>query len=336
MTRRGLLAGVAAAPLAVAAPPLIKPRALKPGDLIGLITPSTMVADPDGLAAAEAMAKYFGLRARFGKAVGKRGTFEESVRDRVADLHEMFRDPEIKAVFCIRGGYGAMQILDRIDYDLIKRNPKILLGFSDITSLHLAIHQKTGLVTFHGPVAVSRFSSYTQEHFRKAVFDTKPIGVVTNPKMGDMRQVHPLRTVRPGVARGPLMPGNLSLMSALLGTPYEVDSKGKILAIEDVGEQAYSLDRMLSHMRLAGKFDQAAGVVWGECLECGPFDYKPSSATPYTVGETVDNLLKPLKVPVLAGLTFGHTADQLTLPVGVMTTLDADKGELTIEESATV
>ncbi len=339
MTRRTLFASAASALLAnpaAKAAGLIKPKVLRPGDLVGMITPSTMVADPDSLAMAAAMAKYFGLRARFGKGVGKRTSYEQSVQDRLADLHEMFRDPEIKGIFCIRGGYGAMQILDGINYDLIRHNPKILLGYSDITSLHVAIHQKTGLVTFHGPVAVSRFTSYTQENFRKALFETKPIGTVTNPQTADMRPPHPLRTVRPGKARGRLVAGNLSLIAALMGSPYEIDTRGKLLAIEDVGEQAYSVDRMLTHLRLAGKLDQAAGVIWGECSECGPSDYKPSFASPYTVGETVDNILKPLKVPVLSGLTFGHTSDQLTLPLGVMATLDADKGELTIEESALV
>jgi len=145
MNRRTLFTAAAGGLLlkpAAQAAALIKPKALRAGDLVGMVTPSTQVADPDSLAAAEKMAQYFGLRARFGKGVGKRGTYEQSVQDRVADLHDMFRDPEVKAVFCIRGGYGAMQILDLLDYDLIRRNPKILLGYSDITSLHLAIHKK--------------------------------------------------------------------------------------------------------------------------------------------------------------------------------------------------
>ena len=122
----------------------------------------------------------------------------------------------------------------------------------------------------------------------------------------------------------------------MMGTPYEVDTRGRIFFIEDVGEQPYSVDRMLTQLRLAGKFAQAAGVIWGECADCGPSDYKPSLASPFTLGETVDNLLKPLNIPVLSGLDIGHTDEQLTLPEGLMATLDADKGELTIEESAVV
>jgi muramoyltetrapeptide carboxypeptidase len=341
MTRRRLLTAAAVAlPASAAAADrkLIRPKALRAGDTVGLITPSSYVSDPDRLALAERTARYFGLVPKFGKNVRKRdGYLGGTVEDRVEDLHAMFRDPEVKAVFAIRGGYGASQLLDRIDYDLIRANPKILLGYSDITALHLAIQKRAGLVTFHGPIALSRFTPYTQTYFRKALFETEPMGRVTNPPDSDpLRPVHSLRTVRPGNARGPLFGGNLTLVSTTMGTPYEIETAGRILFLEDVDEEPYSIDRMLTQLRLAGKLDAAAGLIFGECQNCRPRDFQPSYESTLSIGEVVDEILGRQRIPVLSGLTIGHTDDQLTLPLGVMAHLDADKGELTIEEAGVV
>ncbi|MBL8214370.1 MAG: LD-carboxypeptidase [Bryobacterales bacterium] len=339
MLRRGFLSSLAGAAVAQSQQRLLKPKALQKGDVVGLISPATFVSNPESLMLAERALRHFGLEPRMGGNVRKKeGYTGGSIADRLADLHDMFRDPAIKAVFCLRGGFGSAHLLDSIDYGLIAKNPKIFLGYSDITAMHLAIHRKTGLVTFHGPVALSRFSSFTQENFRKAIFDPKPMGSLTNPPDSDpIRPSHLLRTVRPGTARGPLVGGNLTLLSTTLGTPYEVDSRGKIFFIEDVDEQPYSIDRMLTHLRLAGKLDAAAGIVWGECADCRPKDYKPSfTEGNFSLPEVVDRILGNLKVPVLSGLTIGHTDDQLTLPLGITASLDATKGTLTIEESATV
>ncbi len=305
---------------------------------MGLITPSTFVSDPDTLAAAERTVRYFGLKSKWGRNVKKKsGYLGGSVEERVDDLHAMFRDPEVKAVFALRGGYGSAQLLDSIDYGLIRANPKIFLGYSDITAMHLAIQKKTGLVTFHGPVVLSRFSQYTQDHFKAALFETKPIGSITNPSGSNvLRPEHVLRTIRPGKARGPLAGGNLTLISTTMGTPYEIDTRGKIVFLEDVDEEPYRIDRMLTQLRLAGKLDAAAGIIFGECVDCKPKDYKPSFNSTFSLGEVLDNFLADLKIPVLAGLTVGHTDDQLTLPIGVTATLDADGGVLVIEEAALV
>jgi muramoyltetrapeptide carboxypeptidase len=246
----------------------------------------------------------------------------------------MFRDPEVKGVFAIRGGYGASQLLDRIDYDLIRAHPKVFLGYSDITALHLAIQKRAGMVTFHGPVTLSRFTPYTQTCFRKALFETAPVGRVTNPPDSDpLRPAHTLRTVRQGRARGPLIGGNLTLVSTTMGTPYEIETSGRILFLEDVDEEPYSIDRMLTQLRLAGKLTAAAGVIFGECQDCRPRDFKPSYESTLSLGEVVDEILGRLHAPVLSGLTIGHTDDQLTLPLGVMAELDAGSGELVIEEA---
>lgn len=337
MTRRIFLSALASPAPAGGAPGLQKPKALQPGDTVGIVTPSTYVSDPERIVLAERTLRYFQLTPRFGRNVRKRdGYLGGSVEERVSDLHEMFADRSVKAIFCLRGGFGSAHLLDRLDYALIARNPKIFLGYSDITALHLAIHQRSNLVTFHGPVVLSRFSSYTQEHFRKAVFETKPLGALTNPPDSDpLRPSHTLRAIRPGTSRGPLTGGNLTLISTTLGTPYEIDTRGKILFLEDVDEQPYSMDRMLTHLKLAGKLDAAAGIVFGECADCRPRDYKPSFESNFSLGEIADRIFGSLKVPVLSGLTIGHTDDQLTLPLGVMATLDAGKGRLVLEEAAT-
>ena len=338
MTRRELLAFSAA----VLSPAqdrmkIIKPQALQPGDTVGLITPATYVSDPDALATADRTIRFFGLKPKFGANVRKRdGYLAGTVAHRLEDLHAMFADPEVKGVFTIRGGYGSPHLLDRIDYDVIRRNPKVFVGYSDITAMHLAIHKRTGLVTFHGPVPLSGFTDYTVEHFRRALFDPRPLGPLTNPQESNqLRPRHTLRTIRPGVARGRLIGGNLSLIAATMGTPFKIDTRGAILFIEDVGEQPYQIDRMLTNLRLAGKLQAAAGIVFGECSDCMPREYKPSFASTLSLGEVLDEILGRLQVPVLSGLTIGHTADQLTLPIGVTATLDADKGQLTIEEAAT-
>src|SRR3954452_2265928 len=202
-TRRDLIAAAALLAPQSATKTLLKPAVLKPGDTVGLITPSTYVSDPDRIATAVRTIEYFGLKMKMGRNVRKQtGYVGDTIAQRVSDLHDMFRDPEVKAVFTIRGGYGSGQLLDDIDYDLIRRNPKIFVGYSDITALHLAIGKRTGLVTFHGPVVLSGFSAYTQEWFRKAMFSPQPLGAVTNPPESNLlRPAHPLRTVRPGKGR---------------------------------------------------------------------------------------------------------------------------------------
>ncbi|MDT7604721.1 MAG: muramoyltetrapeptide carboxypeptidase [Acidobacteriota bacterium] len=317
---------------------LIKPKALRAGDVVGVIAPGTAVPDPDRLALVEPTLKFFGLRARLGKYVATgSGHVTRTVSERLDDLHAMFRDPGVSAVFCIRGGYGSMQLLDRIDYDLIRRNPKVFLGYSDITALHLAINRHAGLVTFHGPIVLSSFTDYTQQNFRRALFDARPAGKLTNPAESNaLRPEHPLRTIHSGTATGQLVGGNLSLVTALMGTPYEIETRGRILFLEDVGEEPYRIDRMLTQLRLAGKLDQAAGIVFGECSECAPADYKPSFAWDATLGEVLDNILGSARVPVFTGLTIGHTADQLTLPLGVNATLNADEKTLELKEAGVV
>lgn len=330
IARRGFLHSVGAllAAQSGSARPLL-PKALKPGDTVGLITPSSYVSDPDELAFAKQFCEFFGLKWKMGKNVGQRyGYLAGTAHQRVEDLNAMFGDPAIAGIFCIRGGYGSAQMLEGLDYDLIRRNPKVFLGYSDITALHTAIGNKTGLVTFHGPVSLSHLTEWSQQHLRSAIFETKPIGIVKNPpEPNPLRPGHTMRTVRSGTARGVLTGGNLTLLTTTMGTPYEVDTAGKILLMEDIGEDIYRIDRMFTQMKLAGKLKAAAGIVVGECKDCPP----PGHDSAYSLGEVIDYLLGDLGIPVLYGLSFGHTIDQVTLPLGVMASLDADKQTLTVE-----
>jgi len=340
MQRREFVSALPASALAAqsaTASPLIKPRMPRPGDTIGLVSPSTYVVDPDQLNLMQLTAQMFGWKTKVGKQVGRREASPgDSIPARIADLHAMFADPEVAGILCVRGGYGTPQLLAGLDYELIRRNPKMLLGYSDITGLHLAIHQKTGLVSFHGPTGLSPFTDFSQNWFRRSI-DTKPMGVLGNPtEANNFRPRHPLRTIRPGKARGRLIGGNLTLISCLMGTPHEIDTRGKILFLEDVGEEPYRMDRMLQQLLLAGKFDQCAGVVFGECVDCGPRDFQPSITFNYTLGEVLDRVFANVKVPVFHGLVIGHTADQITLPLGVMASMDAGRKELIIEEAAVV
>ncbi|MGA3027387.1 MAG: LD-carboxypeptidase [Bryobacteraceae bacterium] len=347
MTRRGFVSAVALSAGTLDPRPqapsssLIKPPALREGDTVALITPATDVSDPDELAAALAAIQYLGLKPKLGRNVGRRlGYLGGTIEERLDDLHAAFRDPEVRGVFCIRGGYGCAQLLDRVDYGLIRSNPKIFLGYSDITALHLAIRKETGLVTFHGPVVLihgsaAHFNDYTQFWFRKALFEKEAMGRLSNPAAANpLANAHPIRTITNGTAHGRLAGGNLTLICSLLGTPYEIDTRDAIFFIEDVGEPPYRIDRMLTQLRLARKLAASAGVVFGECSSCGPGDYMPEFSSTLSLGEVLDQILGRLNVPSCTGLLIGHTENQITLPLGVLATLDAGKGELVIEESA--
>lgn len=317
---------------------LIKPSMIKPGDTVGLITPGTAVTDPDELAKAIEIVDYLGLKYKLGKYV-KTGTGYKSrtIEERAEDIHSMFKDPEIKGIFCIRGGYGSIQILDYIDYKLIRNNPKVFLGYSDITALHLAISKYSGLVTFHGPVLTSAFTEFTMNSLKQTIMNNQPIGKISNPNvMNNFRKLHPIRAIKSGISEGKLIGGNLSLISALMGTKYEIDTKDSIFFLEDVGEEPFRIDRMLSQLKIAGKFRDAKGIIFGECASCNFDKLNSSRVWDYALGEILDQAFADLNIPIVYGLTIGHTSNQVTLPIGLKATLSSDEGTLTINESAVI
>jgi muramoyltetrapeptide carboxypeptidase len=324
-----------------AAPPavrsMVKPRTLKAGDTIGLITPSSYVFDTWRIdLAAQRLESALGVRCRLGKNIKARhGYMAGSEKERLEDLHAMFSDPSVAGVFCLEGGYGSERLLPGIDYDLLRKNPKILLGYSDITGLHLAIGKKSRLVTFHGPIATGNMPAWSLANLKKALFSSEPIGELTNPPEEDASwPSFPLHTVAPGKARGPIAGGNLTLVSTTMGTPWELDAKGKILFLEDTGEAPYRVDRMLTQLKLAGKFEECSGVVWGTCTECTAS--KSSYEINLSLSDILDEILGSIGKPVLAGLLFGHTKEKSTLPMGVEAELDAAAKKVSIVEPATV
>ena len=326
-----------AAPAPAGSRALIKPKALKAGDTVGLITPSSYVFDTWRIdLAAARLEATLGVKCKIGKFVKSRhGYMAGTEKERLEDLHAMFADAGVAAVFCLEGGYGTERLLSGIDYDLLRRNPKILLGYSDITGLHLAITRKAGLVTFHGPVAAGSMPAWSLASLKKALFTPEPIGELANPPEDDQNwPAFPLHTVSPGRASGPIAGGNLTLVSTTMGTPYEIDARGKILFLEDTGEAPYRVDRMLTQLKLAGKLQEAAGIVWGTCTECTPA--RSSFEVNLSMSDLLDEILGDLGKPVLSGLVFGHTREKATLPMGVTAELDAGAKKVAIVEAATV
>jgi muramoyltetrapeptide carboxypeptidase len=312
---------------------LIKPPRLRFGDTIGLIAPGGHTND-EAIEKAVVKIEQLGFRVRQGvnlRAV--HGNYGGSVQQRRDDLHAMFLDKDIKAIWCIRGGSGCISLLASLDYKLIRANPKILLGYSDITALHLAIFRHAGLVTFHGPVASSGSSDYSTMHMLAVLMEPEPVYTIPMALENKVRaqdQPHyTIRTATPGRASGPLMGGNLSLVSALMGTPYAADFRKAILFLEDVNEEPYRIDRWMTQLDLAVGFKNAAAVMIGICENCGPKDDEMS----LTLDETLDQHLKPLAIPAVSGYSFGHIRNQFTMPMGVMARLDAESQTLTLLEA---
>jgi muramoyltetrapeptide carboxypeptidase len=337
------LAGGAAAPSSIAAPqrrnampfsPLIKPPRLAPGDTIGLIAPAGVISQ-ETAERSVAHVEALGFRVRLGAHLtAVHGNYAGLWAQRMIDFNAMFRDPQVKAIWAIRGGSGALQLLPHIDYQMIRANPKILIGYSDLTALHLAIARHAGLVTFHGPLAMSTPSDYATRHLLDVLMDPQPQTVIPMADENAARALtapqYTLRTVVPGVATGRLTGGNLSLVAALAGTPYAADIRGSLLFLEDVNEEPYRIDRMLMQLQMNQPFSQAAGVMLGVFEGCSP---APGESA-LTLDETTDQHLRPLQIPAVTGWSFGHIRDQFTLPMGVQARLDTAAQTLTLLESA--
>ena len=322
------------------APAPTRPPRLRPGQTIGLISPSgptspNTATTPELLEAARARLSAEGFQTVLGRhALDVRGHLAGHDTDRTADVHAMFADPAVHAVLCIRGGYGAMRLLDALDYDLIRGHPKVFIGYSDITALHLAFYQKAGLVTFHGPMATA-LAKGDGEDLRgllRAVTQPEPIGALANPPGGPE-----IETLVPGTAEGTLIGGNLALLTALLGTPYVPRLSGAVLFVEDIFDHLYRFDRKLVHLRLAGILDQVAGIVVGESVaRTAPAENPAGAATAPELSreEILHDLIVPLGKPAIYGLACGHGAHHLTLPIGTRARLDATHGRLSIESPA--
>jgi muramoyltetrapeptide carboxypeptidase len=339
VSRRHALAGAAALavtgalphPLAAlrsngAKPRTVRPRRLQPGDTVGLVDPASAVWEPMNVEIVTESLAALGFKSKRGtNLLARRGYFAGTDEQRAADLNAMFADPEVRAIQCVRGGWGSARLLPLLDWDTIGRNPKILLGYSDITALLLALHAKTGLVTFHGPVGLSQWNPFSVGFLRRVLQEAEAVTFENLKEIDedDLTVVeNRVQTLRPGTARGRLLGGNLTVLTSLVGSDYLPDWDGCILFLEDVEEAPYRIDRMLTQLRLAGILQKARAVIWGNCTGCRPGEGYGS----LTVTDVLHDHLLPLGVPAWAGAMFGHIDRQFTLPVGVEVEADATAG----------
>ena len=314
---------------------LLKPERLNFGDTIGIIAPSSAPPDPHAVDRAATTLEKFGFKPQLGDNVRARhGFLAGGDRERAEDVMAMFTDQRVKAIICLRGGYGVARFLNLLDYGLIRENPKIFCGYSDITSLHGALQKKVNLISFHAPMlngglAAEDVPEFTRQSFFRTVMKAKPPGSLCagyDPSA--------ITVLRRGIAEGRLVGGNLSVLCASIGTPFEPEFRDRILFFEDVNESPYRLDRMLTQLLNAGIFQQVAGVAVGVNHDCEekkdppPDEYRQSSS------DVIKERLGALEVPVVTGLPFGHVALNATLPVGAQARLDADQGDLIITEAA--
>jgi muramoyltetrapeptide carboxypeptidase len=308
-------------------PALMLPRRLQPGDTVALINPSGAIYERQPYDVATESLQALGFKVREGPNLRARhGHLAGTDAQRAADVNAMFADPDVHGILAMTGGSGGNRILPLIDYAAIRRTPKFLGGFSDLTALINAVHLRTGLVTFHSPMGASEWNEFSVRHFRGTVMDAQAM-LMTNPTERDdalVSKANRTRALRGGTARGPLVGGNLAVLSAMAGSAYWPRFDGAVLFLEEVNEYIYRVDRMLSTLKLAGAFDRLAGVVLGGFTNCNPGD----GFGTLTLDEVFDEYFLPLNVPVYSGASFGHIKRKFTLPVGLPAEMDADAGTL--------
>ena len=305
--------------------------ALSPGDTVALVSPSGATDDAFDLQLAQEAMEALGLKVKVAPHLtARRGHLAGTDAERAGDLNAMFADKEVKAIVCARGGSGAARLLPLLDYDAIRRNPKVLLGYSDITALHCAIHARTGLVTFHGPIGAGSWNRFNADQFRRVFFNRELMQYQNLADKGDelVQRKNRTVTIAGGKAQGELVGGNLTVLTALAGSSYLPDFRGKVLFLEDVSEAPYRVDRMFSTLKLMGVLDQVAGVIFGECTDCEPGDGFGSLTLP----QIFDDYLKPLKIPAYRGAMIGHIRQQFIVPVGGKVEMDADAGTFRLLE----
>ncbi len=344
-SRRQIMAGLAAllsappvvaAPGAASYPPHRKPPRLRVGDTVGLIEPASASDEPFQIQLVEEAIVAMGLKPkRAAHILNKYGYLAGADKDRAADVNAMFADKDVKAIFAVRGGWGSARLLPYLDWNIIRANPKLLTGFSDITALHMAIAAKAGFTTLHGPNAGSAWGKSSWDSFRAIAFDgATPL--FQNPEGEEDRLVQRRWRTRvlgsgKGKAQGRLLGGNLTVLTALAGTPYLPSFDGAILFLEDVDEAEYRIDRMLTQIGQAGVLKNLKGVVFGQCTDC---TNKTGSA--FTLNDVLTQHLGWLGIPAYQGAWFGHITDQFTLPVGGLAEIDADAGTLRLLEPVVI
>ncbi len=294
-----------------------RPAALRPGDCIGIVAPASP-SETEEIQKAAAFLRKQGYRLKISPFCDRQyGFFAGTDSERASELNAFFRDDDVKAILCVRGGYGAARILNRLDYEAIAHHPKLFIGFSDITALHIALGQRCHLVTVHGPMLTSfanakRQQSFTGQEFLRGLTDTKPLGEIPLPP-GQR-----LTTIEPGVAEGPIVGGNLSLIASLVGTPYELRGDGALLFLEDVNSDSYQIDRDLQQLWQSGLLQRVRGLLIGDMD--GDDDLDPGD---FTTAEVIAYYARLAGLPAIKGIPAGHELDNMFLPFGVRARLEA-------------
>ncbi len=314
--------------------PLLRAKRLKPGDTVALINPSNAIFEREPYRTATESLQALGFKVREAPNLRARwGPYGGTDAQRAADVNAMFAEPSVHGILALTGGSGGTRMLPLVDFDLIGRNPKFLGGYSDLTALINAAHARTGLVTFHSPLGLSEWNPFSADALRAMVMDAQVSTLCNLPERSELlvNTAGRTTTLRGGKASGPLVGGNLSVLVAMAGSSYWPSFEGAILALEDVNEAIYRVDRMLSTLRNAGVFERLAGVVLGGFTNCTSGEGGYSS---FTLDEVFDDYFLRLGVPAFSGAAFGHIKRKYTLPIGLPVEIDADAGSLRLLQSA--
>lgn len=315
--------------------PPTKPPRLKPGDRVGILSPAGASFTPDRLDLVVEAVKALGFVPLVAPhALDRYGYLAGRDRDRAADLNYFLADPQVAALLPVRGDWGSARLLPYLDYDRLRSHPKVIIGFSDITALLLGIYARTGLVTYHGPHGLTAWRPDQVELWHRVLMDGEAV-TYQNPLVAAdqdrlMRDQGRIRTLSPGRAQGPLVGGNLSVLAGLVGSPYFPDTRGAILFLEDVGEPPYRIDRLITHLKLAGVLEGLAGFIFGQCVDCDP---GPGYGS-LTLEEILQDHIQPLGIPAWMGAWIGHVEPLWILPIGGLVEIDANAGRLTFLEPA--
>lgn len=321
-----------------AARPLLKPKRLAAGNTAALISPASATFESVDVQIAKESLEALGLTVRLGAhMLDRHGYLGGDDKARAADINALFADKDVAAIHPIRGGWGSSRVLPYLDFDVMRRNPKVLLGYSDISALLLSVHAKTGLVTFHGPIGMGRWDAFSIDYYKRVLFDGEALTYRNKHDLSDRNALTQtefrVQTITPGTARGRLLGGNLTVMTAIIGSPYLPDWDNAILFTEDVHEEPYRIDRMLTQLKLAGVLNRLKGFIFGSCHECAPGEGNYGALT---LEEIFNDHIKPLGIPAWQGAMIGHQQPQWTLPEGVGVEIDATAGTIRLLESPVV
>ncbi len=311
---------------------IIKPKKLLKGDVIGIISPASASKELNKIEQGVNYLEKLGYRVKIGEHVGREhGYLAGSDDERLSDLHSMFNDKDVKAIFCVRGGYGSGRLLNKINYALIKKNPKIFVGYSDITALHLSIFKKTGLITFAGPMLTVDFAGkvnkFAEEIFWRILTSSKKIGKLHNPRN------EKFLILNSGKSEGKILGGNLTVLTSLVGTKFFPSFRNAILLLEEIAEVPYKIDRFFNQLKLAGIFNQINGIVLGKFIDCVEND---KTKITLNLSQVIEDYFSELNVPVMYNFSHGHIKKNITIPIGLNCKINTSKGFIEITENAVI